>query len=206
MPSTLTSLPSPLAVPPVIIHAKQRRLSVAEYHRMGELGLLKPDERVELIHGLLVEKPVVTPPHAFAVTKLNQLIGQLLSAQFVARVQMPITLPDSEPEPDLVVARSTETEYFDRHPGPDDIQLVVEVAVSSLAFDQGEKLALYAGNAIQTYWIANLIDRRIEVYTQPQRGDWSAYLSVQHFPQGTTVPLILAGVTLGNIAVSDVIR
>jgi len=173
---------------------------------MGELGLLKPDERVELIHGFLVEKPVVTPPHAFAVTKLDKLVGQRLPASFVARVQMPITLSDSEPEPDLVLAKSTESEYFDRHPGPDDIQLVVEVAVSSVAFDQGEKLALYAAHGIKTYWIANLIDKRVEVYAQPRAGDTPAYLDVQHFPQGTSVPLVLAGVSVGTIAVSDVIR
>jgi Uma2 family endonuclease len=206
MSATLTSLPSPFAVPPVIIHAKQRRLSVAEYHRMGELGLLKPDERVELVHGLLVEKPIVTPPHAFAVTKLDKLVGQLLPAHVVARVQMPITLSDSEPEPDLVLARSTESEYFDRHPGPGDIQLVVEVAISSLAFDQGEKLALYAAHGVETYWIANLVDKRIEVYTQPRSGDTPAYLNVQNFPQGTTVPVVLAGMSIGNIAVSEVIK
>jgi Uma2 family endonuclease len=206
MPPTLTSLPSPFAVPPVIVHAKQRRLSVAEYHRIGEMGLLRPDERVELVHGLLVEKPVVTPPHAFAVTKLDKLIAQLLPAQFVSRVQMPITLSDSEPEPDLVLARSMETEYFDRHPGPDDIQLVVEVAVSSLAFDQGEKLALYAAHAIEMYWIANLVDKRIEVHSQPRSGDTPAYLNVQHFTQGSSVPLVLDGVSVGNIAVSEVIK
>src|SRR5258708_29952779 len=99
MPTTLTPLTLPFTFPPLIIHAKQRRLSVEEYRRMGDLGLLKPGERVELIHGLLVEKPIVTPPHAFAVTKLQKLFGQLVPPQMVTRVQLTITLSDSEPEP-----------------------------------------------------------------------------------------------------------
>ena len=206
MSTTLTSVPKAFAGPPVVVHAKQRRLSVAEYHRMADLGLLKPDERVELIHGLLVEKPVVTPPHAFAVTKLSKLIEQYNIAQSVLRVQMPITLSDSEPEPDLVLARSVESEYFDRHPGPADIQLLIEVAVSSLAFDQGEKLSLYAANGIAVYWIVNLIDKRLEVYTIPQGGDQPAFLDVQHFARGATVPIILNGAMAGSVAVSDVIK
>lgn len=202
-----TTIPAlPIVVPPVIVHAKQRRLSVAEYHRMGALGLFKPDERLELIHGLLVEKPVVTPPHAFAVTKLSNVFEQVVASRFVVRVQMPVTLSDSEPEPDICVARLTESEYFDRHPQPADIPLVVEVAVSSLAFDQGEKLALYAANGIEVYWIVNLIDKRIEVYTGPQRGDSPSFLNVQRFPRGTVVPITLRGAELGNVAVSDVIK
>lgn len=153
-----------------------------------------------------MEKPVVNPPHAFAVTKLQGLFGQLVSVQFVTRVQLPITLTDSEPEPDLVVARQTESEYFDRHPGPNDIRLVIEMAVSSLAFDQGEKLALYAAHGIETYWIANLVDKRFEVYTVPRNEGTPAFVKVQHFAQGTNVPLVLAGVTIGSIAVSDVIK
>jgi Putative restriction endonuclease len=206
MPTTFTPLSTPFTFPPLIVHAKQRRLSVEEYHRMGDLGLLKPDERVELIHGLLVEKPVVTPPHAFAVTKLQKFFDQLVPVQFLTRVQLPITLSDSEPEPDLVIARQTESEYFDRHPGPDNIRLVVEVAVSSLAFDQGEKLALYAAQGVETYWIANLVDKRFEVYTHPHNMGAPAYLNVQHFPHGTNVPLVLDGITIGSIAVSDVIK
>ena len=206
MSTTLTSVPKAFAGPPVVVHAKQRRLSVAEYHRMADLGLLKPDERVELIHGLLEEKPVVTPPHAFAVTKLSKLIEQFNIEQCVLRVQMPIALYDSEPEPDLVLARSVESGYFDRHPGPADIQLLIEVAVSSLAFDQGEKLSLYAASGITTYWIFNLIDRRLEVFTNPQSGDQPAFLDVQHFARGATVPLIFGGAMVGSIAVSNVIK
>jgi Uma2 family endonuclease len=206
MSTTIPALPQPLSVPPVLVHAKQRRLSVAEYHRMGELGLFKPDERLELIHGLLVEKPVVTPPHAFAVTKLLKVLEKVVSSRLVVRIQMPVTLSDSEPEPDVCVARLTESEYFDRHPQPADIHLIVEVAVSSLAFDQGEKLGLYAANGVEAYWIVNLVDKRLEVYTGPQRGNPPSFLKVQHFAQGATVPITLGGVELGSVAVSDVIK
>lgn len=206
MSTTIPAVPQPITGPPAVVHAKQRRLSVAEYHRMEELGLFKPDERLELIHGLLVEKPVVTPPHAYAVTKLSGILEQVVASRFLVRIQMPVTLSDSEPEPDICVTRLTESEYFDRHPQPADIHLLVEVAVSSLAFDQGEKLGLYAANRIESYWIVNLVDKRIEVYTGPQGGDSSSFLTVRHFPKGTLMPINLAGVELGSFAVSDVIK
>lgn len=155
-------------------------LTLDQYHRMIAAGILGEDDPVELIDGYLVAKdrgrgPGMGhgPQHAWGVGRAGELLSRTLIG-LVIRCQLPITLPPpgpapggSEPEPDIVVADGPEHRYVDHHPGPGEIRLVTEVADSSLAFDRRQKAPLYAAANIPLYWIINLTDRQLEVYSAP---------------------------------------
>jgi len=196
--ATLTPTPAPGGPP-------QRRFTVAEYHKLGEVGILTPADRCELIHGLIVEKPVINPPHAAAVRRVNRHLTALLGAEVVIGVQQPITLSDSEPEPDVVVAIGTEQDYAKRHPGAREVPLVVEVSDSSLPDDQTTKLGLYAAAKIPVYWIVNIPERRIEVYTQPRGGKSPTYRQQDDYGPDDSVPVVVAGRQLGTIPVKELL-
>ena len=115
-------------------------------------------------------------------------------------------IADSEPEPDVAVARGDETTYDTRHPGPGDLGLVVEVAYSSLTLDRVHLARIYARAGIVEYWIVNLIDRQVEVYTQPSGPTAAPTYGHRHdYGPGDSVPLVLDGVAVGQVAVSEVL-
>ena len=114
-------------------------------------------------------------------------------------------IPDfDEPEPDLAVARGQPDDYATRHPGPDDIALLIEVADASLRRDRGEKLGSYGRGGIPHYWIINLVDRVVECYSKPNRGG-IGYGSRQIFGPGESVPVVLLDGEVGQIAVADLL-
>lgn len=128
------------------------RFSAEEYYRLGELGLL--DERTELVEGIINDMAPIGPWHADILTTLAQIFHARATDRYAIRVQQPIDLgPQSLPQPDLVLYRPGR--YRDRHPGPADIFLVVELSDSSLSFDLGPKLALYQRARIPEYWVLN---------------------------------------------------
>lgn len=172
---------------------------------MGAAGILTENDRCELIHGIIVEKPVINPPHKKAVRRLLARLGAVFGGDFVIDSQAPITLVDSEPEPDVSVAVGPEDRYDDRHAGPAELVLVVEVSDTSLDYDRGEKLALYAGSRVTVYWIVNLVDRRVEVYTQPRGGRNPTYRGHVDYAPGQSVPVVTAGKTVGTIPVSELL-
>jgi Uma2 family endonuclease len=172
---------------------------------MLELGLITKADRCELIHGLIVEKPRVNPPHAAAVTRLMNRLFPLVAGAATLRVQLPVTLSDSEPEPDLVIAAGAESDYDHDHPSPKDILLLVEVSDSTLDDDSTTKLALYAGEKVSTYWIVNLVDRMMEVYTAPRGGRNPAYRTRTDYRAGESVPVVVGKKTVGTMAVSDLL-
>jgi Uma2 family endonuclease len=139
------------------------------------LGIIPEDVRIELIEGLLVQKMTRSPEHEYMITKLHELLVPLAGGQWIIRTQSAITLRGSEPEPDLVLADGPIENYEHRHPRGRDIGLIVEVADSSLAFDRGRKHRLYARTEIPVYWIVNLVDRQVEVYTEPTAGRSPTY-------------------------------
>lgn len=145
-----------------------KRFTLLDYHRLIELGFLTENDRVELIHGELMQMVAKGTPHTVCNTSLVYEVTMLLQRRAIVRGQEPITLPpNSEPEPDLVIARNRSDRYLSGHPSPDDILLVVEVADSTLQYDQEVKLPLYAESGISDYWIFNLVASCLEVYTQP---------------------------------------
>ena len=191
-------------LPPAVTHLPVRRFTVAEYHKLGELGVLSENDRVELLHGWIVAKMTIKPPHNYAVTELmNQFLA--LSAQAVVRVQQPITTSDSEPEPDVVFAAGVNADYKTRNPAPAECIVVVEVADSSLREDQTTKLELYAGAKVAVYWIVNLADRRVEVYAQPRGGKNPTYKQQTNYGPDDAIPVVIGGKQVGTIAVKELL-
>jgi Uma2 family endonuclease len=200
------SLLSPTAdrapLPPLPV----RRFTVDEYHRMIETGILRSGDPVELLDGWLALKTTRSPPHDVALSLAEERIAELLPGDWFRWVQMAITLPESEPEPDLVVVRGPRRRYAGRHPGPKDIALVVEVADATLETDRTEKGRIYARAGIAVYWIINLPDSRIEVYSEPSGPGRAPRYRRRHIYGATrSVSLILHERNVGQTPVRDLL-
>jgi Uma2 family endonuclease len=179
--------------------------TVAEYHDMIRHGTLKEDSAVELLEGLVVKKMAHNPPHDAAVTRIQRRLNRVLSDDWIIRVQCAVTTKDSEPEPDVVVACGPEENYDTRHPGPSDIFLLIEVALSSLEEDREVKGPLYARAKMPIYWIVNLQDRQIEVYTQPRGGKSPSYKLRQDYHMDASLPLVLGTQVIAHLPVRELI-
>jgi Uma2 family endonuclease len=194
--------PTPLRVPPAVPSEPIYRLSLDQYHEMIRNGILTDDDPVELIEGWLVYKMPKNPSHRLVTGLIRVALERLLPAGWYVDSQEPVTIGESEPEPDVVLVHGDRRNYLDRHPGPQDLGLVVEVADTSLHQDRGTKKTLYAGAAIPCYWIVNLIEGQIEVYSDPTGpADPADYRRRQDFKPGDDVPVSLAGQEVGRIPV-----
>jgi hypothetical protein len=143
------------------------RFSAEEYHKLGEVGILGEDDRIELLDGELTLMSPIGSPHFATVNALNMLFVQRLSGRCIVSPQNPVRLgPYSEPQPDVTLLKKVPHGYKEQLPAPDEVYLVVEVADSSLYHDRN-KLKLYARAGIPEVWIVNLSQRRVEVYRQP---------------------------------------
>ncbi len=181
------------------------RFTVAQYHRLIETGILTANDRVELLEGWIIEKMTFNPPHNATVTRVNRRLIRLLPEEWLLQVQGAISLRGSEPEPDFAVIRGPEEEYSTRKPLPRDIALIIEVADSSLLEDRRYKASLYATAHIAEYWIINLVNSRIEVYTQPRRGRSPAYRQSRNYGRDEAIPLVLGGRELACIPVAELL-
>ena len=182
------------------------RLSVDQYHEMIRAGILTDDDPIELLEGWLVPKMPKNPPHRITTRLTREALARILSAGWYVDTQEPITTADSEPEPDVVVVRGETRQYLDRHPGPGDVALVVEVSDATLQRDRGFKKRLYASASIPVYWIVNLIEKQCEVYTDPSGPTEGAdYRHRQDYGLSDAVPLVLEGVEVGRIAVRELL-
>lgn len=187
-------------------HAGFRRFSVAEYHKLIQMGILTENDDLELLHGYLVNKMPHDPLLDGTILSLQVLLGTVMPNGWVCRTQSSLTLSESEPEPDLAVVRGDRRSYYFRHPKPADFGIVIEVANSSLDTDQIDKQLMYAMDGIVSYWIVNLPDRRVEVYTDPQpAADPPCYGTRSDFASGTAVPFVLDGATVGQIPVDAIL-
>ncbi len=143
-----------------------RRFSRDEYHEMARTGILRPEERVELIHGEILAMTPQGTPHAAFIDFLDTQLQQAFGEHMAVRTQLPLALGErSEPEPDLAVVSGHPLDYVQAH--PTTALLIVEVAETSLAFDRRNKAQLYAEHLIPEYWIVNIGDRQLEVYLNP---------------------------------------
>ena len=151
------------------ILAPQHRLSVDEYHRMAEVGILSRESRVDLLDGIIVDMLPIGPFHAGIVGRFIQRFAELNQGRWMVNVQNPVKLgPRSEPQPDFVLLKPQPDFYTAEHPNPEDVYLLVEIADSSVRYDREEKLAFYAKGGIGEFWLVNLPERVIEVYSEPQ--------------------------------------
>jgi hypothetical protein len=178
---------------------------VTEYHRLIRSGILTEEDKVELLEGRIVSKMARNPPHDSAIQLTQESCQAHLPTEWRIRVQMAITLADSEPEPDLVLVRGHPRRYAQHHPGPTDIGMVAEIANTSLAEDR-DKARIYARANISCYWIVNLTDRQIEVYTHPDpQANPPCYRHRQYYSVGQSVPLVLEGETVALLPVAELL-
>ena len=186
--------------------AAMNRFSVAQYQRMIESGVLTPEDKVELLENYVVLKMPRNPPHDGTIQRIQKRIVRHIPTGWDLRTQGSLELTDSQPEPDFAIVREDPNDYTTRHPTPADTGLVIEVADSSLLRDQRDKTRIYARASIPVYWIINLVDRRVEVYTQPS-GPTAvpAYGAFQTYQPGDAVPLVLDGVAVANVPAADLL-
>lgn len=193
--STRTSSPD-VKIPPRLVH----RFSIEEYERLVKIGFLTPSDRAELIDGWLVDKMPQNPRHAGVVDVASKTIERLLPEAWTTRSQLPVRLPgDNAPEPDLAIVPAPSEQYFERHPTEKDVALVIEVSDSTLDEDRRLKLPQYARAKIPLYWIVNLVDRVVEVYSEPRGGKTPTYKQQTDYGPSAEVPVIVRGQEVGRI-------
>ena len=173
----------------------RRPISVAEYHRMGEVGILGDRDRVELIEGELVAMSPIGSYHHGTVITLTQALVRAVDDRAMVSVQGPIRLDDfSEPEPDFALLRPRSDSYRDAHAEPADVLLLIEVADTSLNYDRAVKRALYARHAIPELWIVDLNAGEVEICRQPDTNGYAAVFRVGR--DGALEPERLPGVRI----------
>jgi Uma2 family endonuclease len=177
-----------------MVNTQIRPLTVDDYHRMIETGIIPEGEHIELISGQICNMVAKGTRHTLCTRQLFKQLLNLIGDQADVQSQDPITLPNnSEPEPDIVIARLRDDNYATSHPTPVDILLVIEVADSSIDFDRNTKSPIYAAAGIDEYWIVNLIDNRLEIYSQPEGDIYTntqivlppRSINIPHFPEIT---------------------
>jgi Putative restriction endonuclease len=175
------------------------RMTVEEFEKTDFYN----DKRLELLDGYIVRRGEMNPPHAVITGRLRRRINRMLPADWCTREDKPVQIPPLyEPLPDIAIVRGEDEKYIDHHPGPADIAALIEVSDATLSKDQGKKLAAYALNGIAVYWIVNLVDHQVELYTEPNA---DAYGSKLVFTVGQSVPVIIDGAVVGHLAVSDIL-
>ncbi len=176
----------------------RRRFTVHEYHRMGEVGILHEDDRVELIEGELIEMASIGTRHFTCVNALTRLFVRGVGDEAIVSVQNPVRLNESnEPQPDLTVIRNRD--YRESLPGPKDVLLLIEVSDTTLAYDRNVKLPLYARAGIREVWIVDLAGGIVERYTGPTP---NGYRHTEQARRGASlVPEALPGLALPADAV-----
>lgn len=199
--SALLTPPGTVTPPPR--YGTQWRMTVAEFYRCGESGFFPRDVRVELINGYVVQQMAPKPPHESTMTRLNQVLLLRLPNGWFSRGPASIELSESVPIPDAVAVRGNNRSFDRRHPAPADFGILFAVSDSSLAYDRTDKLELYAAEGIPEYWIVNIPDRQIEVYSQPQSD--GTYASRKDFAVGSAVPVVLDGQRVFEITVDEIL-
>lgn len=157
----------PVLENPAIL-SRAHLLSVKEYHALGELGFLS--KRTELIEGLVIEKITKSPRHVTLVLKILKALNLIIPNGMLVRSEQPITLEQSEREPDISIVKGSITDY--ENPHPTHAELVVEVSLTTLSEDRSMAF-VYAKSGIPEYWLFNLNNNTVEVYTKPMQHRYS---------------------------------
>jgi Uma2 family endonuclease len=147
---------------------RRHRITVEEYYRMAEVGLLAPDARVELIEGEIIDMPPIGIPHARIVRELNALLVRAAGDRAIVSPQLPVRLDRfSEPQPDLALLKPPSDLYAQRHPTAGDTLLAVEVSETTLRYDRQRKAPLYALHGIPELWIFDIKAKQLYVSRNP---------------------------------------
>jgi Uma2 family endonuclease len=198
--STLTSTPTmPAPLASSVVH----RITVDEYERIIAAGALEDPGTVELIDGYMVDKMGKNAEHGYATKQTLKALESRLLAGWTWRKEEPVRIPAyDEPEPDIAIVRGSDTDYEHRIPTAADVALLVEVSGSTLNQDRGKKRTTYAEGGIPVYWIVNLVNRQVEVYSRPGK---TGYKSRKDYLSGQHVPVTIGGRRLSPIAVDDLL-
>jgi Uma2 family endonuclease len=201
----VTSPMDPLTSPadPVWIPSPLYRLTLEQYDAMVDSGVFNAHDHVHLINGYLVAKMTQNDAHCTADDLCGEALGRVIPRGWYVRAAKPIriTSQQSKPEPDRCVVRGSIRDYSRRSPEATDVALVVEISDTSLSEDR-KQAAIYAGSGIPVYWIVNLVDRQVEVYTGPGP---AGYANRQDFLSGQQVPVVISGQQLPPVAVADIL-
>ena len=188
---------------PTLEGLRPYRLTVRQFEKMMEAGILSEDVRVELLGGIIVEQMTKHAPHNFAVRELGESLREILRQEWVVSEEKPAQIGKGwRPEPDLTVARGPSSRYRSHDPLAADLVLVIEVSEASYASDRRTKWHGYAAAAIPIYWIVNLSTRVVDVYSNPSgRGKTAKYRESATFGPGELVPVMIEGREVGKVAV-----
>lgn len=179
------------------------RVSVEQYHAMIASGALSEENPIELLQGWLVQKMPKKPKHSVINRLLFDALSQMPLSGWFVHMQEPITTANSEPEPDLAIIKGTVRDYLEQHPQPEQIAIVIEVSDATLQRDRTLKKQLYAEANIPVYWIVNLLDNQIEVYSEPFNSTTGAdYQQQQTFSTNESAPVRVAGADAGHVSVA----
>jgi Uma2 family endonuclease len=193
--STTTTTRRTVSTPP------PHRITMDEYDRIIEAGVLEDPGRVELIDGYMVDKISKNAAHRWTTKEVLKTLDGRLPAGWTSQKEDPVRIPDyDEPEPDVAIIRGTDADYEFRLPTAADVGLLVEVSDSTLVQDRGKKLSAYAKGKIPVYWIVNLVARQVEVYSRPGK---NGYRSHKIFASGEEVLVTIGGRKLPPIAVDS---
>jgi Uma2 family endonuclease len=185
----------------MIMAVQSKLLSIEEYLEMAEKGILTADDRVELIRGVIVEKMTPNSPHIACVARLNYLFSKLPDKTATIFVQSPVlVVPNSVPEPDIAILKWRDDFYAGKYPAAEDVLLLIEVSDSTLADDRKVKVPLYAEGGVAEYWIVNIPEGIVEVYSDLSEG---SYRNVRRVGRGET--LSLPEGLMGAIVIDDVL-
>jgi Uma2 family endonuclease len=204
-PTAIALLADVECPPPEVSWDSLKRFTVDEYHAMIDAGVFAEDENFELLEGLIVRKMTKNPPHWIACGALRDALIELRIPGFFVHSQEPVTTDvKSEPEPDIALIRGHRRDYGGRNPDPKQAPLVIEVADSSLAHDRRWKKRIYARAGIPVYWIVNLIDRQVEIFTKPTGpAKQPDYAQCDVVPADGIVPVMIDGREMGRLSVRD---
>jgi Uma2 family endonuclease len=201
MATTTASLAPPTDAPGAWLAASLYRLTVQQFDRMILDGTIADSDRVELIEGLLVTKMGRNRPHVQAGNKGFWTLARILGPGWHVRKEDPVVVSEwSKPEPDLAVVRGEVADYDNRDVTAADVAMAVEVADSSLSADRDDMARVYSGGGIPVYWVVNLVDRQIEVYTGPGP---AGHAVKNVFGLNQDVVVVIDGVEIGRIAVAE---
>jgi hypothetical protein len=188
--------------PPSLIR-ELHQFSVEQYEDMIARGTLTDEDHVELLEGVIVQKMPHNAPHDYAVNQLQLLLILLLDRSWLVRTQSSITFPISVPEPDIAIVPGPAIRYAKKRPTWEQAELIIEVSDSTLAKDRGIKLRVYAKAKVSEYWIVNLVDGIVEVYSQPKTGKVPTYRRVVQYSIGESIPVSLDRKIAGSIPVKE---
>lgn len=208
LPEEVSARQTPALVMRPELTALLHRFTVEQYHKMIAAGILSADDHVELLEGVVFAMNPILAPHTYSLERTRKALERLAPLGWIVRPQQPVTLAASEPEPDVAVARGTDEDYVERHPLADEIALVIEVGDTTLRRDREFKQAIYASAGLPEYWIINLPERQVEVYTAPAAATETVaahYRTQMIYPPEARVPCRLGGVLLGEIAVHEIL-